>query len=263
MGEWVFTTLVITLGDVLADAVEDGIKYVIRKTVDRFGRSITEFVHQIDSDGDGVYDSETVLYTLEMMIPDLSNGYCLVSDGDTVGIGVPMFELIDGIDITLYADTIDPSNLPTITANGNGYLLDADFDGDEDDVIVPLDDLTGDGIRDFGLLVDDDDNGIPDASDAAPYYEIGSPEYKQIMAQSSNVPSIIVMSPDGTMSVYDTSGQITAEDCDTAYSLWMSDNGIMTKPLDNYTVTEGLLLIVGIVACFGFVAKLFRRRKVM
>ena len=75
--------------------------------------------------------------------------------------------------------------------------------------------------------------------------------------------SIIIVSPDGTMMLYDENGNLTAEDCDTAYSLWVSENGIMNKPLDNYTVTEGLLLIAGIVACFGFVAKIFRRRKVM
>lgn len=75
--------------------------------------------------------------------------------------------------------------------------------------------------------------------------------------------SFIIMSADGTMTVYDESGSITAEDCDTAYSLWVSENGIMSKPLNNYTVTEGLLLIAGIAACFGFVFKMFRRRKVM
>lgn len=75
--------------------------------------------------------------------------------------------------------------------------------------------------------------------------------------------SFIIMSADGTMTVYDPSGQITAEDCDTAYSLWVSENGIMSKPLNNYTVTEGLLLIAGIAACFGMVFKFFRRRKVM
>lgn len=75
--------------------------------------------------------------------------------------------------------------------------------------------------------------------------------------------SFIIMSADGTMTVYDPSGNITAEDCDTAYSLWVSENGIMSKPLNNYTVTEGLLLIAGIAACFGMVFKFFRRRKVM
>lgn len=75
--------------------------------------------------------------------------------------------------------------------------------------------------------------------------------------------SIIIMSADGTMTVYDESGNITAEDCDTAYQLWVSENGIMHKPLNYYTVTEGLLLIAGIAACFGFVFKMFRRRKVM
>lgn len=75
--------------------------------------------------------------------------------------------------------------------------------------------------------------------------------------------SIIIMSADGTMTVYDENGNITAEDCDTAYQLWVSENGIMNKPLNYYTVTEGLLLIAGIAACFGFVFKMFRRRKVM
>lgn len=75
--------------------------------------------------------------------------------------------------------------------------------------------------------------------------------------------SFIIMSADGTMTVYDPSGNITAEDCDTAYSLWVSENGIMNKPLDNYTVTEGFLLIAGIVGCFALVSKAFRRRKVM
>lgn len=258
MGEWFLTILVVALEEALENAAE----YVIKKGIDETGKVITKFVQQTDTDGDGVYDNEIVLHTLEMTIPDLSNGYCLVSDGDTVGLGMPMFELIDGMDITLYADTLDPSSLPTVTANGNGYLLDADFDGDEDDVIVAMDDLTGDGMQDFGLLVDADDNGIPDASRSAPYYPVGSPEYKQIIAQTSNIPSIVVMSPDGTMSVYDTSGQITAEDCDTAYSLWVAENGIMDKQLDNYSVTEGLLLCMLLLGGFYFVKSLFKRKDV-
>lgn len=52
--------------------------------------------------------------------------------------------------------------------------------------------------------------------------------------------TFVVVAPDGTMTVYDESGEITPEDCDYAYSLWVSDNGIMSKKLDNYSVTEGL-----------------------
>lgn len=101
---------------------------------------------------------------------------------------------------------------------------------------------------------DTDDDGVPDLD----VFEWLIPE------SSSRVEkSFIIMSADGTMTVYDESGSITAEDCDTAYSLWVSENGIMSKPLNNYTVTEGLLLIAGIAACFGMVFKFFRRRKVM
>ncbi|MGN0686492.1 MAG: hypothetical protein ACI4KA_00130 [Oscillospiraceae bacterium] len=262
MGEIIFTTIINALYEALEKAIEDGIKYVIHKVVDGAGRCVTQIVQQIDTDGDGVYDDEVVLYTIETMIPDLSDGYCLVSDGDTVGIGMPMFEIVDGIDIIDYVDTTDVFHYPTVTANGNGYLLDADGDGDVDDVLVPLDDLTGDGMPDWGLLVDSDDNGIPDASPDAPYYELGSPEYKQIIARSNDIPSIIVMSPDGTMSVYDTNGQITAEDCDTAYSFWVSENGIMDKQLDNYSVTEGLLLCLLLLGGFYFVKSLFKRKDV-
>lgn len=75
-------------------------------------------------------------------------------------------------------------------------------------------------------------------------------------------PSIIVVGSDGGMTIYDLEGNITAEDCDTAYSLWVSENGIMNKPIANYTVTEGILLIAFIVGLFKVAAKIFRRRRV-
>lgn len=56
--------------------------------------------------------------------------------------------------------------------------------------------------------------------------------------------TIIFISADGTMTVYDESGELKPEDCDNAYSLWVSENGIMEKKLDNYSVTEGLLALV-------------------
>ncbi len=74
-------------------------------------------------------------------------------------------------------------------------------------------------------------------------------------------PSIIVVGADGSMTVYDLEGNITAEDCDTAYSLWVSENGIMGKPIAHYTVTEGILLIFFIVGLFKVAARIFRRRR--
>ena len=75
--------------------------------------------------------------------------------------------------------------------------------------------------------------------------------------------SIIIVSPDGTTCVYDENGNITDEDCETAYKLWVSDNNIMSKSMDNYTVTEGLLFLTFIVSMFGFFGNIFRRRRVM
>lgn len=72
---------------------------------------------------------------------------------------------------------------------------------------------------------------------------------------------IIIVNPDGTMTIYDSDGTITAEDVDTAYSLWLSDNGALDKPFNNYTVTEGLLLFIAIGSVVALISKLFKRRK--
>lgn len=74
-------------------------------------------------------------------------------------------------------------------------------------------------------------------------------------------PSIIVVGSDGSMTVYDLEGNITAEDCDTAYGLWVAENGIMNKPIANYTVTEGILLIAFICGMFKVFSRIFRRRR--
>lgn len=121
-----------------------------------------------------------------------------------------------------------------------------------------IDTVVGDDETSAGTVIrwgtDEDGDGEWDEP-----FEIFVPDEAETVVEKS----IIIMSQDGTMTVYDENGNITAEDCDTAYSLWVSENGIMNKPLDNYTVTEGLLLIAGVVLAFGFIAKLFRRRKVM
>lgn len=87
-------------------------------------------------------------------------------------------------------------------------------------------------------------------------------EYILPQTEATIEKSIIIMSADGTMTVYDEGGNITAEDCDTAYSLWVSENGIMDKSLDNYSVTEGLLLCVLLMGAFYFIKSLFRKKDV-
>ncbi len=74
--------------------------------------------------------------------------------------------------------------------------------------------------------------------------------------------TIIFISADGTMTVYDESGEIKPEDCDKAYSMWVSENGIMNKKLDNYSVTEGLLALVLLFTAINFVRGLFRRKDI-
>lgn len=74
--------------------------------------------------------------------------------------------------------------------------------------------------------------------------------------------TIIFISADGTMTVYDESGELKPEDCDKAYSMWVSENGIMSKKLDNYSVTEGLLALVLLFTAINFVRGLFRRKDI-
>ena len=72
---------------------------------------------------------------------------------------------------------------------------------------------------------------------------------------------IIIVSPDGTMTIYDEAGNITAEVADTAYSLWLSENGALDKRFENYSVSEALLLFIALGALVGMVCKIFKRRK--
>lgn len=253
MEEIIFTILF----DVAVDVAVEGTKYYIKKTID----NIVQLVERIDTDSDGIYE-DVVLAELGTITYDSNADYNIVSDGDTIGIGTAAIELIDGMDLPNYIDTYSPGDYPVISYNDGVYIYDVDNDGDND-TIIPFDDLTGDGFADFGLVLDEDDNGVPDVADDSPYYPIGSDEYNTIVRKMSNEPSLVILSSDGTMTVYDTSGQITAEDCDTAYSLWVSENGIMTKPLDYYTVTEGILFISFLIGCFSFIGMLFRRKKVM
>lgn len=109
---------------------------------------------------------------------------------------------------------------------------------------------------DYGTLVtwgtDTDSDGIPDI------------DVTEWLISNNNTiqKSFIIVAADGTMTIYDESGNITAEDCDTAYQLWVSENGIMNKPLDNYSVSEGLILILAIFSIINFLKGLFRKREV-
>ena len=208
---------------VITSLIKAGIKYVIKKVVDSFGNVVTQIVYYYDSDGDGVDDSEQVVYTLDTLIPSLDDGYCLCNKGDKIGLGIPQYQVIDGFDI---ADFISSD---IVTGNDNGFIVDFDFDGENDDVLVPLPDFTGDGQNDWGWLVDDDDNGLPDVSPYSPFYPVGSEGYHEIVERVSPA----------------------------------DDYTIMTKPISEYTVTEGILLIFLIVGAFKLVGKAFRRKKVV
>lgn len=97
-------------------------------------------------------------------------------------------------------------------------------------------------------FIDRDGDGEPDnADDEGEEYNL-----------PSNV-SYIMVNPDGTMVIYDSEGNITADNCDMAYSLWVSENGIMNKRIDNYSVTEALLALILLFTFINFVRGLFRR----
>lgn len=203
----------------LTKAIETGINYIIKKTVDAAGNIITEIVYEYDSDGDGANDSEQVIYTLDTLIPSLDDGYCLCNKSDEIGLGIPLYKVLDGFEISEYVDT------DIVTGNDNGFIVDFDGDGENDDVLVPLPDFTGDGQSDWGWLVDDDDNGLPDVSPFSPFYPVGSEGYHEIVERVSD-----------------------------------SDLPFMDKPLEDFTVSEGLLFLIFICVVGSFLGQLFKRR---
>lgn len=255
MEEIIIQFVLIAIEQAVQSAIEGAINYIIRKVVDEAGRCVTEIVYQIDSDGDGLTDSEQVVYTLDTLIPSFDDGYSICNDGDQIGIGFPQFQIIDG---TTIGDIISGSDF--ITGNSDGYIIDLDNDGAFDDVIIPLPDFTGDGLPDWGLVVDDDDNGVPDVSPDSPFYPVGSEEYDLIVSEGTIDGGIIIVSPDGSMCFYDPDGDLVEEDYNTAYSLWLQDNAALTKQFDYYSVSEFLLLIIASFAAISLIGKLFKRR---
>lgn len=241
------------LAQILSSLVEKGIKYLIKKATDSLGNVITQIVLPVDSDGDGVTDYEDVLFSFDYLIPDSDSSYTLVNRDDEIGFGLPEFQPIDHNEIIEYLSD-------KFSGNSDGYLIDRDSDG-LPEVYCPLPyDYTGDGVNDWGQLIDLDHNGIPDASPLAPFYPVGSDGYNQILNSDENEKSIIIVSPDGTLSVYDADGELQYEDFNEAYSLWLKDNAALDKPFSYYSVTEALLLIVALFAGVSLIGKLFKRR---
>lgn len=245
--------ITIILEQVLADLLAKGARYIIRKATDALGNIVTEIVYPVDEDGDGVTDYEETIFSFDSLIPDFVNGFCICNNGDEIGIGMPQLRIVD------YEDMAGKF-LDIVTGTIDGYIRD-----DDGNVFFPMPyDATGDGLADWYQIVDEDDNGVPDASDNAPFYPVGSDGYSRFIKQykSENTVDFIMLAPDGTMTVYDQHGNITAEDVDNAYALWISENGIMNKKLDNYSVTEGLLLLSLLVSVVFFIRSLFKRKDV-
>lgn len=232
----------------------DDLVVTFRKTVDDFKNTVTEVVVIFDSDGDGENDSEKVVYRIYQTLPDFETGYCIcIKDGE-IGLGLPMFQIIDGhelpellaeapdiplSDLPVLPETSDVPELPDISdiidiepsyddfpiVSGNdGYRI-ADLHNDgSNDIFRPAGDYNADGINDWELVVVDDESGLPVASPNLPFFPAGCEEFEYIIEQA---------------------GQ--------------GDDGIMTKKMDNYNVSEALLALILLFTFINFVRGLFRR----
>jgi len=108
-------------------------------------------------------------------------------------------------------------------------------------------------------FIDDDGDGVPDNPDD-PFLPWDPTELFPDVEPANEI-TYVMINPDGTMTIYDEAGNITAEVADNAYSLWLSENAALDKPFKNYSVTEALLLIVALGSLVGLVSKIFKRRK--
>lgn len=237
----------------------DNFVVTFRKTVDDFKNTVTEVVVIFDSDGDGENDREEVVYRIYQTLPDYETGFCICNKGNEIGLGLPMFEIIDGCELSellleapsvplaglpAFPDTSDGSDFPElpdisdiidiepsfehkdypiITGNDKYFIADLHNDG-YNDIFSPAGDITGDGINDWKVIVDYDDNGLPDASPNQPFYPVGSDEFEYLIE-----------------------------------SIGQGDNGIMTKEIDKYSVSEALLSLILLFSVINFIRGLFRR----
>lgn len=190
------------------------------------------------------------------LLPDGSGGLQMCEDLEgNLGLGFPQYFVIDSFE---FSDMV--AALPSFSGSPGCYYTDIDGDGVKD-MVFPLGaDFTGDGFSDFGYVLDLNSNGIPEADPSAPFYPIDSPDYNRIV-KARTQGGIIIMSPDGTMSVYDPSGQLVREDYNAAYALWLKDNGALDKHFEHYSVTEALLFFIFLGSITGLICKIFKRRK--
>lgn len=185
----------------------------------------------------------------------VNDGLSIVENTDGVlGLGFPQYFVIDNFEL---ADLI--SGFPAFTGSTGCIYTDLDADGVKDMVVPVGSDLTGDGVNDFAYVVDLNLNGIPDACPDTVFYPKGSPDYKRIVDQRFGG-SIIIVNPDGTMTIYDTAGNITEEVVDTAQSLWISENNFLDKRFENYSVSEGFLFLLFVLIGVSVIKFLFGRR---
>ncbi|MCM1165874.1 MAG: hypothetical protein NC299_09755 [Lachnospiraceae bacterium] len=203
----------------LSSLVRHGVEFVAKKVVDAVNGVVTKIVATFNG-------KEYDVYTLNTLIPDIGDGCCLVDKDGEIGVGLPEFEFVAReIDVTSDSETLYPSigidNGDTFTGYPGGGIVAPDGK-----VYVPFDDIDGDGLRDWALVVDDNGDGLPDASDDSPFYPIGSDEFQQVVGG-------------------------------------YSDDAFLSKPISEYTVTEGILLIFLIVLVIrGFKNFFLKHRKV-
>ncbi len=152
----------------------------------------------------------------------------------------------------------------TIIIEGGKYLISKALDDlgnwiwraftDEDGDLLPDDPYNP--FREW-----DEDPGGWDPFDPIPIDPVIPVDPKPEEPTTSTETQIIIVTPDGSMMIYDEAGNITAEIADTAYSLWLSDNGALDKRFDHYSVSEALLLVIALGSLVGLVSKIFKRRK--
>lgn len=211
-------------------AIKEGIKYVVRKVINEAGKAVIRFVAE---------GTEEIIYELDASAVQLSGawnsmGLTLGNCGDEVGFGIPIYRLVSNNEfsellniVPLSTDGGSSSDLPTLSYLGSTALVDLDGDG-ETEPMFPVPDFDGDGFDDWKIIVDDDDNGLPDLSPELPFYPVGSDEFTYIVEQQTK----------------------------------QDERPIMETPLDSYSVTEGLLTLILIFSVLNFVRGLFTRKDV-
>ena len=155
----------------------------------------------------------------------------------------------------------------TIIIEGGKYLISKALDEVGNWIWRAFTDEDGDGVPDdpenpFREWDEEPDDWEPfDPVPVDPVIPVDPDDSKPTDPVGSNELQIIIVSPDGTMTIYDEGGNITAEVADNAYSLWLSENNALEKRFENYSVSEALLLFIAVGSLVGLICKIFKRRK--